>query len=57
MLGSSNKTVTEMPACFDLASADISDLEFSERDGGSVPSREGKFPMSFWSLVSGYSFE
>ena len=47
MLGSSNKTVTEMPACFDLASADISDLEFSERDGGSVPPQEGKFPMSF----------
>ena len=56
-VGKKKKTEAEARACFDLVAAYISDLEYSERDGGSVPSREGKFPMSFWSLVSGYSFE
>ena len=53
MLGSSNKMEAEVRACFELAAVDISDLGCSEWDGGSVPSREGEFPMSFWSLVSG----
>ena len=57
VLGRKKKTEAEARACFDLVAAYISDLGYSERDGGSVPSREGKFPMSFWSLVSGYSFE
>ena len=53
MLGNSNKTAAEVQACFDLMATDISDLGCSEWDGGSVPSQEGKFPMSFWYLVSG----
>ena len=56
MLGSSNKMAAEVRACFDLEAADISDLGCTERDGGSVPSREGEFPMSFWSLISGLWF-
>ena len=53
VLGSSNKMAVEVRACFDFAASNISDLGYSERDGGSVPSIEVEFPMSFWSLVSG----
>ena len=53
VLGSINKRAVEVRAFFYLAAADIIDFVCSELDGGSVPSREGKFPMSFWSLVSG----
>ena len=53
MLGSINKMEAEVRACFYLAAVYISDLGCSERDGGSVPSREGELPMSFWYLISG----
>ena len=52
MLGTSNKTEVEVKACFDLAAADISDLGCSGRDGGSLTSLKGEFPMSFWFLLS-----
>ena len=56
MLGSSNKTVAEVRACFDLAAADISDLVCSFSCEFMV-SGLWSLVSGLWSLVSGSSFE